>query len=149
MNFPLAPCWFGRLRGSEGRAERERERDGAPQGVVHGGGTATKPVFNKDTHKTMFSFCVIFRKRSVPAFTQPVTEMGTGRFLGAKARPACKTDDLTATNKRIVYIIWEPPRSVKGTALLLHVYSLCVMCPSLFVCSVWFDVVSYFVSYCT
>jgi hypothetical protein len=82
--------------------QRERERDGAPQGVLYGGGTATKPVFNKDTHKTMFSFCVIFRKRFAPGFTQSLTEMSTGKFGRGEARPACKVDNLTAICEPIV-----------------------------------------------
>jgi hypothetical protein len=37
-----------------------------------------------------------------PEFTQPVTEMSTGRFPGGKARSVRRTDNLTAICEPIV-----------------------------------------------
>jgi hypothetical protein len=37
-----------------------------------------------------------------PGFTWPVAEMSVGRFLGGKAQPACKADNLTAIYEPIV-----------------------------------------------
>jgi hypothetical protein len=40
-----------------------------------------------------------------PGFTKPVTEMSIGRFLGCKAEPVRKADNLTAICEPIVYTI--------------------------------------------
>jgi hypothetical protein len=42
-----------------------------------------------------------------PRFTQPVTEMSTGRFLGVE-RPASKADSLSAICGPTVWTIWDP-----------------------------------------
>jgi hypothetical protein len=43
-----------------------------------------------------------------PGFTQPETEMSTGRFLGGKLLSACKVDSLTAICEPIVWTTWDP-----------------------------------------
>jgi hypothetical protein len=37
-----------------------------------------------------------------PGFTQPVTDINTGKFLGGKARPACNADTLTDVCEPII-----------------------------------------------
>jgi hypothetical protein len=43
-----------------------------------------------------------------PEFTQPVTEMSIGRFLGCKARPVLNDNNLNAICEPIVYTMWDP-----------------------------------------
>jgi hypothetical protein len=58
-------------------------------------------------------------------------------FLGSKARPVCRAENLTATCEPIVYTIWDPqhltpPRPGTGTAFPLL--------PLLFIQSFWVDI---------
>jgi hypothetical protein len=43
-----------------------------------------------------------FSSTMAPGFTQPLTEINTGRFLGVKVRLACTADNPTAINEPIV-----------------------------------------------
>jgi hypothetical protein len=70
-----------------------------------------------------------------------LTAMST-RILGGKAQPACKTDNLTAIYEPIVQTTWDPrnlttPQAstdcCRDSFTLFALYSVCVMCPLLFV----------------
>jgi hypothetical protein len=68
-----------------------------------------------------------------PGFSQPVAEMSTGRFLGCKARPEYKVDkDNVGSPTSQTPIDFHD--LLQGQLYFFCVlYSLCVMCPTLFV----------------
>jgi hypothetical protein len=76
-------------------------------------------------------------------FTQPITELSTGRYLGVKRSRRVRLTALPPSMNRFyrqcgflnISQLYRPPRSVTGIALFFGfvLYSLCVMCPLLFV----------------
>jgi hypothetical protein len=71
-----------------------------------------KPIYKYHPMRRINFSQFTFRPHQALGFTQPLTELSTRSrklmFLGSKARPERKADNLTAIYEPIVLTMWDP-----------------------------------------
>jgi hypothetical protein len=71
-----------------------------------------------DELSEIFQFMEFFQPHYALGFSQPLTEMSTRSrkimFLGSRARPVCRADNLVAIGEPTVWTMWDSSREVQS-----------------------------------